>query len=77
MTYKVVGNVYRVLEEQNAYEYIVTLYDDGEQVDEWNSLFECYTVHHSHLTHESAVEAVQEITEDVHDGNVSDWFDCA
>ena len=75
MTYNVTGRIYRVLDDQNAYEYVVTLTEDGEIVDEWNSLFECYSPDHKHLTHEGAVSAVQEITNDVHFGDVEAWFD--
>jgi hypothetical protein len=73
--YKVIGRVYRVLEDRNAYEYEVSLYEDGVEIDTWNSLFECYSIHHDHLSHEKAVRAVQEITNDVHNGRVSVWFD--
>ncbi|QSG06368.1 hypothetical protein [Halapricum desulfuricans] len=75
MTYKVIGRVYRVLEGENAYEYEVSLYDGEEEIDTWNSLFECYSIHHPHLTHDGAVRAVREITEDVHNGKADDWFD--
>jgi hypothetical protein len=75
MDYSVTGRIYRVLDGKNAYEYTVTLLDHGEVVDEWDSLFECYSIHHDHLTHEAAVAAVQEITNDVHAGKASDWFD--
>ncbi|OYR58499.1 hypothetical protein [Halorubrum halodurans] len=74
MTYTVTGRVYRVLENENAYEYEVTLLDDDEIVDSWNSLFETYSIHHRHLTHERAIAAVQEITNDVHEGHVTAWF---
>lgn len=75
MTYKVIGRVYRVLQDKNAYEYEVSLYENEVEIDTWNSLFECYSIHHSHLSHEQAVAAVQEITNDVHEGRVSEWFD--
>ena len=73
--YKVTGRVYRVLQDEDAYEYEVTLSENGVPIDTWDSLFECYSIHHSHLTHEGAVAAVQEITADVHAGKADDWFD--
>lgn len=75
MEYKVMGRVYRVKEDENAYEYQVQLFDGDELIDEWHSITECYSIHHDHLSHEKAVSAVQEITNDVHEGNVSVWFD--
>lgn len=75
MSYKVIGRVFRVLEDRNAYEYEVSLYENEIEIDTWNSLFECYSIHTSHLSHEAACQAVQEITEDVHEGKVEDWFD--
>ena len=72
--YKVTGRVYRVLQDRNAYEYEVSLYDGDDLIDRWDSLFECYSIHHQHLTHDEAVAAVREITNDVHSGKVEDWF---
>lgn len=73
--YKVIGRVYRVLQDENAYEYEVSLFENEIEIDTWDSLFECYSIHHSHLSHEQAVAAVQEITNDVHEGRASEWFD--
>lgn len=75
MNYRVNGRVYRVKEDENAYEYHVQLFEGEELIDEWDSIIECYSIHHNHPTHEKAVSAVQEITNDVHEGNVSVWFD--
>lgn len=74
--YSVTGRVYQTNDGENSYEYIVTLTDGEEIVDEWNSLFECFSPQTPHLTHEKAVAAVMEITNDVHAGKASDWFDC-
>ena len=76
MNYSVTGVVYRVLDGEDWFEYQVRLFDgDDEIVDEWDSLFECYSVQNGGLSHGEAVAAVQEITADVHAGNASDWFD--
>lgn len=73
--YSVTGRVYQVFDGENQYEYVVELVYDGEIVDKWNSLFETYNIQNGHLTHDEAVQAVQEITQDVHDGNITEWFD--
>ena len=73
--YSVTGRIYRVKPDEDAYEYHVQLWDGDEFVDEWYSITECYSIHHDHLSHEKAVSAVQEITSDVHAGNVDGWFD--
>ena len=75
MSYRVVGRVFNVLDNRNAYEYEVSLFDGETEIDSWNSLFECYSIQTGHLSHEAACQAVQEITEDVHEGNTEDWFD--
>ena len=75
MNYKVNGRVYRVKEDENAYEYHVQLLNGDELIDEWFSITECFSVHHDHLSHEKAVATVQEITNDVHEGCASTWFD--
>lgn len=73
--YSITGRIYKVSDSENRYEYVVTLSENEEVVDEWNSLFECYSLQTGHLTHNKAVAAVQEITDDVHSGKASEWFD--
>jgi len=71
-----VGSIYDfAADNETWYEYRVELRDreTGEEVDSWDSLLECYNGRQK-CTHDGAVEAIQEITEDVRNGEADYWF---
>lgn len=77
------GTVYAVSErlrnvsDESWHEYEARLMDDeGGIIDEWNSRLETYNgVHGQRLSRASAEEAVEEIKQDVKDGEADSWFD--
>lgn len=65
------------VDDEDWYEYIVSLYDDQQNLlNEWNSRLETYSgVKDQRLSYEQALEAAQEIKEDVAAGEAPAWFD--
>lgn len=65
------------VEDSDWHEYIVALYDDQQNIlDEWNSRLETYNgMKDQRLSYEQALEAAQEIKEDVAGGEAPEWFD--